>query len=162
MSDPIKKFNRNKQNRDKLAPEKRAFLDARANETVIERKNRLSASRKEAQIKNVYGLTLTEYETLWQEQNGCCAICGESMLTYGLTSTSANVDHDHDLTITDKRLSVRGLLHKNCNLSLSAVDRGSRVPTLGEVHYLLLHLARLTVGMQDQSPGVEPDKDIAA
>ena len=55
--------------------------------------------------KNLYGITLDDYEKMYDEQNGMCAICGkhQSLLF---------VDHDH------KNGSVRGLLCNKCNTGI--------------------------------------------
>lgn len=56
-------------------------------------------------LKRRYGITLEEYEKMFAEQDGKCAICK------GVCPTGRNlaVDHDHD---TGK---VRGLLCSRCN-----------------------------------------------
>lgn len=65
------------------------------------------AHRKGAIAK--YGLTLEDYDKLFKEQNGCCAICEthQSELKHSLS-----VDHNHE---TNK---IRGLLCNNCNRSI--------------------------------------------
>lgn len=77
---------------------------------------------KETQRKSVlrrcYGITPDEYNRMFDEQEGCCAICGihQSKVTNRL-----NVDHDH---ITNK---VRGLLCWNCNTILGKVNDDIRI-----------------------------------
>jgi hypothetical protein len=53
-------------------------------------------------IGRKYGITKGEYDKLYVDQNGCCAICGKwfDILV---------IDHDHEKNM------VRGLLCKNCN-----------------------------------------------
>lgn len=59
-----------------------------------------------------YGLTIDEYNTKLNEQNGVCAICGgEQIEGYAMS-----VDHDH------KTGAVRDLLCIRCNTALGAVN----------------------------------------
>ena len=51
-----------------------------------------------------YGISIDEFESLWNRQNGVCAICGIS-----LKEIKYRIDHDHN---TGK---VRGLLCISCN-----------------------------------------------
>ena len=62
--------------------------------------------RRWYKIKATYGLSQTEWQYRFNEQNGCCAICGrhQSELSKVLC-----VDHDHNTR------KVRGLLCNNCN-----------------------------------------------
>ena len=55
-------------------------------------------------LKHLYGITPEEYEILFQQQNGVCAICGQPPKKFRLA-----VDHDHESGI------VRGLLCRSCN-----------------------------------------------
>jgi len=54
-----------------------------------------------------YGLTSEQFEALWAEQGGCCAICRAELHRTGMKSH--NIDHCHE---TGK---VRGLLCRACN-----------------------------------------------
>jgi len=65
------------------------------------------------QLKINYGLTVGEYDIMFEKQQGCCAICGihQSELKKRLF-----VDHDH------KTGKVRGLLCINCNCRLSVLE----------------------------------------
>lgn len=62
--------------------------------------------RRKSMYKMRYGITLDEYETMLQRQNGVCAICKNGSLCY------LTVDHDHATGM------VRGLLCKSCNTML--------------------------------------------
>lgn len=59
----------------------------------------------ERMVANTYGLAMGEYEAMYQEQGGTCAICQRAT---GATKRLA-VDHDHDTGL------VRGLLCGPCN-----------------------------------------------
>lgn len=64
-------------------------------------------------LKNKYGITLEEYEKMFQDQKGRCKICGilQSNLVLPLS-----VDHNH------KNGKIRGLLCNNCNSILGHAD----------------------------------------
>lgn len=66
-------------------------------------------NRKDKQLQKRYGISIEQYNELFDKQQGCCAICGfhQSQLTVSLA-----VDHNH---LTKK---VRGLLCYNCNSGL--------------------------------------------
>ncbi len=62
--------------------------------------------RKNA-LKNNYDITLADYDRMFEEQDGNCAICGLPELMRRLS-----VDHDHTTG------EVRGLLCSKCNFML--------------------------------------------
>jgi hypothetical protein len=62
-------------------------------------------SRK-SHLKRIYGLTLEDYDTLFEKQKGCCAICDRHQSELRGTF---HIDHSH----VDGR--IRGLLCNNCN-----------------------------------------------
>ena len=66
---------------------------------------------REQKLMKQYGLTLADYNRMFEEQNGVCAICGqpEKILTRTGKIRSLAVDHHHD---TGK---VRRLLCQGCN-----------------------------------------------
>ena len=72
--------------------------------------NRKRSSR-ERQLMMAYGITLADYDRMFQEQHGRCAICG-SEDPGKHKSEHLCVDHDHE---TGK---VRGLLCHPCNRGL--------------------------------------------
>lgn len=61
-------------------------------------------------LKNKYGITPADYESLLVAQDGCCAICRTDTDPYGRAKFC--VDHDHTTG------AVRGLLCNNCNRTL--------------------------------------------
>lgn len=69
--------------------------------------NYLSAAR-EGNLRNNYGITILEYNTLLLKQGGVCAICGTDKSGKRLF----HVDHNHE---TNK---VRGLLCHSCNTGI--------------------------------------------
>ena len=65
----------------------------------------------ESKLKRKYGMTLDEYEQLFEAQGGVCAICSEHRGKYPLT-----VDHNH---ITG---AIRALVCSKCNTLLGMAD----------------------------------------
>jgi formate dehydrogenase maturation protein FdhE len=61
---------------------------------------------REIQQKHYYGMLPGEYEQRLAEQNGVCAICGDT------PKKSLGVDHNH------KTGAIRGLLCDRCNVGL--------------------------------------------
>ena len=62
------------------------------------------------QLKNAFGITLDEYNTMLETQNGACDICKKP------SSRALAVDHCHE---TDK---IRGLLCSNCNIAIGMLQ----------------------------------------
>jgi hypothetical protein len=68
--------------------------------------------RKESQLKELYGMTLSQYHDMLLSQNNCCALCG---LPFGTTvGVKPHIDHDH---LTGR---IRGILHGQCNIGLGS------------------------------------------
>lgn len=66
---------------------------------------------RNSQYKCRYGITLDDYNSVLEAQNGRCAICGE------LPSNHLCIDHDH------KTGKVRGLLCISCNVALGWFEK---------------------------------------
>lgn len=77
-------------------------MPRKRNKTYAE--NRVSRIRK-------YGITVEQYDAMYQEQNGVCYICGEPEYHRALS-----IDHNH---VTGK---VRGLLCSNHNRALGLLN----------------------------------------
>ena len=60
-------------------------------------------------LQKKFGITLEDYNQMFADQEGHCAICGVHQLDVSLTFA---VDHDH------KTGEVRGLLCRHCNVGL--------------------------------------------
>jgi hypothetical protein len=69
--------------------------------------------RKNSLLKYGYGITLNDYNKMFKQQNGKCAICERHQ--NDLTRTLC-VDHDH------KTNQVRALLCVTCNTDVSVVE----------------------------------------
>jgi hypothetical protein len=73
--------------------------------------NRANAEKVRAMfLRQKYGLEWAEYQRLLAMQNGKCAICQQAF------SKTPCVDHDHTTG------EVRGLLCKDCNISLGLMQ----------------------------------------
>lgn len=89
-------------------------------------------------LKKYYGITLTQYNEMFEKQNGVCAICGKPETAtnqYGLVKLA--VDHNH---LTG---AVRGLLCGKCNKALGGF-------CVDESNTQLLQNAIAYVGKNDQ------------
>ncbi len=84
---------------------------------TVERKAALAAARrrrhkddpskmKNNHLKCTFGITLVEYNQMFEEQQGCCAICGKHQAS---EKRALAVDHDHETG------RIRGLLCSGCN-----------------------------------------------
>lgn len=72
--------------------------------------NDIKRENKERMLKWRYGLSIEEYKSMYDNQNGCCAIC-KIPKELG-TKKGLFIDHNH---IT---LKIRGLLCSTCNSGL--------------------------------------------
>lgn len=69
---------------------------------------------KNHNLKKTYGITIEDYEKLFNKQKGVCAICGKvetRICTQGMVQ-SLSVDHDHSTGL------IRGLLCDRCNKAI--------------------------------------------
>lgn len=60
-------------------------------------------------LKRNYGLTPNDFNAMWKQQKGKCAICDIELQPRGRTTDSVVVDHNHATG------EVRGLLCRSCN-----------------------------------------------
>lgn len=73
----------------------------------VARVYRSSDSRKSTLMVREYGITLEQHKSMYIDQNGRCALCGEPV-PYDMVNT----DHDH------KTGKIRGILCRKCNMGL--------------------------------------------
>jgi len=64
---------------------------------------------KNTKLKHAYGITLDEYNKMFADQSGCCAICS---IHQSEVKVSLVVDHCHTTG------AIRGLLCSPCNLAI--------------------------------------------
>ena len=77
-------------------------------------------NHKANQLRAKYGITVEEYQAMFDGQGGVCKICGKKETTRvsrGEGIRSLAVDHDHN---TGK---VRGLLCHQCNVVLGQYEK---------------------------------------
>lgn len=107
-------------------PEKRKKIcrEWRRNNPGVERNYRYSSK---------YGISLEDYNQLYDQQNGLCLICGkgESRTLKG-SITRLVVDHDHS------NGKVRGLLCHACNYTLGIVGDDIKI-LLSMMNYLAIN-----------------------
>lgn len=65
---------------------------------------------RDSAYKRKYGISLEDYNRMYKEQNGCCAICGK------FSTRRLAVDHNHKTGV------VRGLLCTYCNFFLGTLE----------------------------------------
>jgi hypothetical protein len=75
------------------------------------RPERKTADR-EGYLKRKYGITLADYERMFEAQGGVCAICGEARPE----ERTLHVDHDHETGV------IRGLLCFRCNQAIGSLQ----------------------------------------
>ena len=123
------KYKRNSRNKDEESKEK-----ARKYAREYRKKNK--DLYRSSQMKTMFGITLEDYNKMFEEQKGLCAICGlpESHKNmYGLKGLS--IDHNHHSG------KVRGLLCNNCNLAIGQlkVDKFGTLNLEMAIRYLKLY-----------------------
>lgn len=90
-------------------PDKRKGINKRRRKNYISDNGCRRGLNKMYALRSLYGLTVTDFERMLQNQNSSCAICGVSDHD---THKGLFIDHDH------KTQEVRGLLCINCNNGL--------------------------------------------
>ena len=94
-------------------------------------------------LKRKYGITSQDYDNMYSEQEGSCAICG---IHQSELKNRFCVDHDHDTG------QVRGLLCNNCNNGI-----GKLQDNYDTIYRAADYLRAASIGLQDLSPSsVEP------
>ena len=91
---------------------------------------------KDYMLRKDFGITLEQFQAMWDEQSGLCAVCNVPMERGTVKDTRGQtccVDHDHDTG------SVRGLLCFNCNTGLGK---------FGDDADLLLRAARYLISKE--------------
>jgi hypothetical protein len=103
-------------NKERILENQRRYI-ARNKEAVLERSRkgwRTWRQNNPDKVRNKklmedFGITLEEYNAMFEDQGGCCAICGTHQ---DELPKNLSVDHDHETG------EVRGLLCGHCNLTI--------------------------------------------
>jgi hypothetical protein len=87
-------------------------------------------ARRIKMFEKTHGIPYSEFQRLFEVQNGRCAICGTELDVNGVMSNKkAVLDHDH------KTNAIRGVLCSICNLNIHVVENyGHLLPKM--VSYL--------------------------
>lgn len=93
--------------------------------------------KREVHLKRKYGISLAEYDEMFDEQNGRCGICGTE--DTGSRFKHFTVDHCHDSG------AIRGLLCNNCNRGIGLLG-----DTLKDLSKAVLYLAKNEERTQDE------------
>jgi predicted nucleic acid-binding Zn-ribbon protein len=75
----------------------------------VRRWNKTNDNKRRRNLRERYGITIEEYESLLELQDHKCAICGKSMDE----GRRLAVDHDH------KTKKIRGIIHLRCNTAIA-------------------------------------------
>ena len=81
-------------------------------------KTRFRDRKRNAALKHSFGITLDDYNKMFNNQNGKCAICGKHQTEF---KEALSVDHCH------RTGKIRGLLCKNCNTALGLMKDNSKL-----------------------------------
>jgi hypothetical protein len=95
----------------------------------LERIQENAEYRKANNLRSNYGMTVEQYNELFESQNGCCAICGRHQ---SIQKKALAVDHDHQ---TGK---IRGLLCSACNTGIGNMHDDEQT-LLNAIKYLAGH-----------------------
>ena len=115
---PLEDFYNRKASEDGKAYRCKVCDNAAVRRFRSERPERYGYNQRKANLLTKYGITLEDFNEMWEAQGGMCEICGvdmESMLKGGgakNVSNTACVDHCHSTGV------VRGLLCALCNKAL--------------------------------------------
>lgn len=87
------------------------------------KKERNKNKEKDVRLQKIYGITLKEWENMFEEQHGVCWICGALP-----PSGRLSVDHIHikgfkSMMAEEKKKYVRALLCYMCNTGLKGFEK---------------------------------------
>lgn len=88
---------------------------------------------KDRVYRNKFGITLEEYNKMFNDQNGCCKLCG---IHQSNCPKALAVDHCHEHEEKTGEILIRGLLCGNCNKGLGNFKDNTETLKLA-ISYLL-------------------------
>ena len=101
-----------KQHQEYRQSEKGKIVRKQYNDEYLRRKDTKIGMRAVG-LRLKFNLTLDDYNQIFNNQKGCCAICGKHQSEF---KNALSVDHNH------KTGKVRGLLCVRCNTRLSFIE----------------------------------------
>ena len=127
-----RKWRKSHKNHDKITSLKSYYKHR--GKRLAAMKSRSSEYKKNSVIKSVYGITLDEYNKMFNKQNGVCAICGqpETRKNKYTGICKLHIDHCH------KTNKVRGLLCHSCNSAIGIMDDDIGI-LMKAINYLKSH-----------------------
>jgi hypothetical protein len=75
-----------------------------------ENPGKLKHQQRKSNLKKLYGMTIEDYNSMFEKQNGQCAICGKAY------KGTLHIDHNH------RTGKIRELLCPACNYLVSVVE----------------------------------------
>ena len=107
----VKKYQQTTKGRISVNRHKKSEITREYRERLKIDETRIEYNRKYF-LKQTYGLTLEQYDEMFEEQNGVCAICG------GVNPDGRRlfVDHNHETG------QIRGLLCVTCNARIGILE----------------------------------------
>ena len=87
--------------------------------------------RRAYNLKKKYGMTVAEYDAMFVQQGGVCAICHRPPKKIRLAC-----DHDHAIEKKEGKIVVRGLLCSMCNRKIVGVIERYKVHPQAIADYL--------------------------
>lgn len=106
---PLDEFALNKKSKDG-----RSYDCKKCHREYVTEYYKLNPRKSKSSSLNRYGITIEDYEILFDKQKGVCAICSKPetrICTQGMVQ-SLSVDHDHETGL------IRGLLCDRCNKAI--------------------------------------------
>jgi Autographiviridae endonuclease VII len=118
---------RYKKNREKILSQVKKYQEANPEKIKSRKRAKYLSDAPEIKmalnLKRNYGITLDEYQRIYDLQNGRCAICGNK-------KQRLFVDHCHESK------KIRGLLCNNCNFGIGHFKDNPAL-LAAAIHYLL-------------------------
>ena len=84
----------------------------------LEHKNQIKEKNRVGHLKRKFGMTLEDYNLLFEIQKGQCAICGRHQKEL---KQALSIDHNHDTG------EIRGLLCHECNETLGYAKENTEI-----------------------------------
>jgi hypothetical protein len=107
---PVRCFSVKRKAKDGLSPSCKSCCSIHSKSWHSKNKGRCYLSSRKAQLKRNFNITVEEYDVIYREHSGECAICGAGSADYA--GSKLCVDHDHE------NGKIRGLLCRRCNAGL--------------------------------------------